>query len=348
MRESNRRSCDVHRSLLTLPLLLVAVGCGSDGGASQVGGTTPPGYVAGSGTMLNLPPPGGSGGSGNGSVGDGTGATGPYMLPVGYTKANKGGSMLGPAIDASATGGASSTGGSTSGCGTSILGVVRDFKGVNEPDGHPDFEAFMGSDPSLGIVKDDLGSDQKPVYNGTGPIIDPANGQQTTGKANFDQWYRATPNVNKPYVVYFYFEPNSGVLTFDSNAFFPLDGAGWGNSCHEADAKCQPQPHNYGFTTELHTQFSYKGGESFSFTGDDDLWVFINHKLAIDLGGLHQSRMKVIKLNDQAQKLGITIGNTYDLDLFHAERHTVASDFRVDTNLAFTNCGTIVDEPPVK
>ena len=39
---------------------------------------------------------------------------------------------------------------------------------------------------------------------------------------------------------------------------------------------------------------------------------------------------------------------TYDLDLFHAERHTNESNFRVDTNLAFVNCGTIIDEPPVK
>jgi len=172
------------------------------------------------------------------------------------------------------------------------------------------------------------------------PVLDAANGQQTTDKAHFDEWYRGTPNVNKPYVVYFYFEPNNGVLTFQSNAFFPLDGAGWGNT-----PKWQ---HNFGFTTEVHTQFSYKGKETFAFTGDDDLWVFINHKLAIDLGGLHSQRTKKISLDMEAAKLGIAVGGTYDLDLFHAERHTDASNFRVDTNLAFTNCGTIIEEPPVR
>jgi fibro-slime domain-containing protein len=53
-------------------------------------------------------------------------------------------------------------------------------------------------------------------------------------------------------------------------------------------------------------------------------------------------------LDTEAKKLGITVGNNYDLDLFHAERHTDQSNFRVDTNLAFTNCGTIIEEPPVK
>jgi fibro-slime domain-containing protein len=194
-------------------------------------------------------------------------------------------------------------------------------------------------------VKDALGSDQKPVYSASGPFIDTsvngdaANGQQTTSKADFDQWYRNTQNVNKPYVIYFYFEPNAGVLTFESTAFFPLDGAGWGNG---------PNNHNFGFTTEVHTRFTYKGGETFAFTGDDDLWVFINHKLAIDLGGLHPKTSKQISLDAQAKALGIAVGSTYDLDLFHAERHTSASNFRVDTNLEFTNCGTIVPDVPVK
>ena len=76
--------------------------------------------------------------------------------------------------------------------------------------------------------------------------------------------------------------------------------------------------------------------------------MFINHKLAIDLGGLHPQTSDKIFLDMDAQKLGITVGNTYDLDLFHAERHTDQSNFRVDTNLAFVNCGTIIDEPPPK
>jgi len=349
MRPSNLNRSALIARWLALPLVVAAVGCSGSNSDSQVGeqGVTPSGQ-AGSGPDLVLPPPGSSAGAGSASGGAGSTDPGPYKLPPDFTAATLGGFKLGAEIDPGAMGAAGASVGGGTGCGTSILGVVRDFKGVNEPDGHGDFEAFSGKDASKGIVAAMLGADQKPVYTAMGAFIDPRNGQQTTTKAAFDQWYRATPKVNKPYVIYFYFQPNGNVLTFQSTAFFPLDGKGWGDTCAEAGAHCPKQDHNFGFTTELHTQFNYKGGETFSFTGDDDLWVFINHQLAIDLGGLHSSKSDTVSLDMAATKLGISVGGTYDLDLFHAERHTNASNFRVDTNLAFTNCGTIVEEPPVK
>jgi fibro-slime domain-containing protein len=331
-------------SCLALPLMLSGLtGCGGESGDSRVGsaassstGSTP-GAAGFGGPDIILPGEGGTG-NGTGGTGNGSGGAGPYMLPADYTKASLGGFKLGAPIDVGSAPGAA--GAPSSGCGTAILGVVRDFKGKNEMGGHPDFEAYAGRGASKGIVKDTLGDDKKPVYNGSGPIIDAKNGQQTTSKMDFDQWYRGTKDVNKAYEVYFYFEPSNGVLTFQSNAFFPLDGKGWGNT--------PKWEHDFGFTTEVHTQFNYRGKETFKFTGDDDLWVFINHKLAIDLGGLHPQESDEISLDAQAQRLGITIGQNYDLDLFHAERHTDQSNFRVDTNLAFVNCGTIIQDQPVK
>jgi len=210
-----------------------------------------------------------------------------------------------------------------------LSGTIRDFCdpaiGGTCID-HPDFEdPPIAADP--GIVLTTLGGDKNPVYAGL------AGNPTTTGQTNFDQWYRNVAGVNTatPHSITLdnTITADPTIFTFMDSSFFPIDGQLFGD---------QGRIHNYHFTYEIHGQFTFVGTEMFSFTGDDDVWVFINDELAIDLGGIHGALTGTVDLSDGAVQaaLGITPGNTYDIDFFFAERHTTASNFRIDTSLAIS------------
>jgi fibro-slime domain-containing protein len=197
-------------------------------------------------------------------------------------------------------------------CGQ-LMAVIRDFKAE-----HPDFEANIGT--VTGIVENTLGSDDIPVYAPSGSTA------VTTGATEFDQWYRDVSGVNMRFSIPIPLtETTPGNFVFSDDTFFPIDGMGWPNE--------ELLGHNFHFTTEIRGTFKYRGGEVFTFTGDDDVWVFVNRKLALDLGGVHGPLSGTIDFDAMASALGISVGGVYRLDLFHAERHTSMSNFRMETSI---------------
>lgn len=265
------------------------------------------------GTGSGADPNGSGTGTGNGS---GTGANGV-------------GGPIGGNVDVTqGLGGEATPGGA---CNPKLVGVLRDFG----PE-HPDFQNY-NEGRARGLVGPEL-QNGVPVLVATSA---PGKGQSVTDAQSFAKWYDLTHPAEKTYS----FDLDSGYLqksldgqgrtVFESNEFFPLDGK---PSMQAGYKDHDGKERNFHFTFELNTKFVYKGGEVFSFSGDDDLWVFINNKLAVDIGGVHGVESDSVDLDG----LGLTKGQEYPLSVFHAERHTSASNFKVTTSITFTNCGVII------
>ena len=87
--------------------------------------------------------------------------------------------------------------------------------------------------------------------------------------------------------------------------------------------------HNYGFTMKIQATFEYVPGQYFEFFGDDDVWVFINNRLVVDIGGQHAQVSGAVDLDT----LGLTEGANYPFHIFYAERHTSESNFKMKTSI---------------
>jgi fibro-slime domain-containing protein len=157
---------------------------------------------------------------------------------------------------------------------------------------------------------------------------------------SFNQWYRDVLGVNlSRRVPLKLMRQPDGSYVFDDTqdpryvkrgGFFPIDDQLLGNPGGGPD-------HNYHFTMEMHTRFTYDadGDQFFRFVGDDDVWVYIDGKLAIDLGGVYDANEQFVDL----RRMGLEDGETYTLDFFFAERHRTESNFRIETNLELESAG---------
>lgn len=147
------------------------------------------------------------------------------------------------------------------------------------------------------------------------------------------------------------YDTDNGAIYEDSNttsaAFYPLEGLGYEQDGLLKKTSAIDNSRNGNFTLRGEAQFVYNEADNlyFTFKGDDDVYMYINGVLALDLGGAHGSNTKTVNLNElDADKYNLVDGQIATFTFFYMERCSDASTFAIATNMKLAQRNMTVEK----
>lgn len=174
---------------------------------------------------------------------------------------------------------------------------------------------YTGSDAVVKGILKGLDKDGKVEFNYPEPgFFEDSDSTYTVEKGNWWDSYTETRYLRKvykdlklgfeqsgdTYTLKTVKDTNGNVLTTEGSDFYPLDNS------RKLSYESSETAHNYFFGMRYDVPFKigdYVGPMNYEFNGDDDLWVLLDGKLILDLGGIHSAADGTV---DIWKKLGKT------------------------------------------